>query len=78
MFDELKEERSRLTNRSRQQLWRYYPQAIELVDDPGSDWFLDILALATTPDAARKLTEKKLGRVLSLHRIRKISAPDAL
>ena len=78
MFDELKEERSRLTNRIRQQLWRYYPQAIELVDDPGSDWFLDILALAPTPDAARKLTEKKLGRVLSLHRIRKISAPDAL
>jgi len=78
MFDELKEERSRLTNRIRQQLWRYYPQAIRLVDDPGSDWFLDILALAPTPDAARKLTEKKLGRVLSLHRIRKISAPDAL
>jgi len=78
MFDELKEERSRLTNRIRQQLWRYCPQAIELVDDPRSDWFLDILALAPTPDAARKLTEKKLGLVLSLHRIRKFSPPDAL
>ena len=78
MFDELKEERARLTNRIRQQLWRYYPQALELVDDPGSDWFLDVLALAPTPDTAGKLTEKKLGRVLNLHRIRKISATDAL
>jgi len=78
MYDELKEERSRLANRIRQQLWRYYPQAIELVDDPGADWFLDVLAIAPTPEAARKLTEKKLGRVLSLHRIRKISAADAL
>lgn len=27
MADELKDERNRLTNRVRQQLWRYYPQA---------------------------------------------------
>jgi transposase len=78
MFDELKEERARLTNRIRQQLWRYCPQAIELGDDPGVDWFLDVLALAPTPDAAKKLTQKKLARVLNLHRIRKISAADAI
>jgi hypothetical protein len=48
MADELKEEHRRLSNRIRQQLWRYYPQAIELGDDQGSDCFLDLWALAPT------------------------------
>jgi hypothetical protein len=40
MADELQRERTRLANRIRQQLWRYYPQAIELTDDVADDWFL--------------------------------------
>jgi transposase len=40
MADELKDERNRLTNRIRQQLWRYYPQMLGLGEDPGADWFL--------------------------------------
>jgi hypothetical protein len=46
MADDLKDERTRLTNRIRRQLWRYFPQALELTDVVGSEWFLDILALA--------------------------------
>lgn len=41
MYDELKQEQSRLANRVRDQLWRYYPQASEL-GDPAADWFLDL------------------------------------
>lgn len=77
MADELKDERNRLTNRVRQQLWRYYPQALDLCEDPGADWFLDIWALAPTPKDAGRLTEKKLTRVLSSNRIRRISAAEA-
>ena len=40
MAEELKEERTRLANRIRQQLWRYYPQALEITDDAAADWFL--------------------------------------
>lgn len=78
MADELKEERNRLTNRIRQQLWRYYPQVLELGDDPGADWALDLWTLAPTPDAAARLTEKRIARVLSAHRIRRITAIEAL
>ena len=75
---ELKEEKNRLTNRIRQQLWRYYPQALELGDDPGAEWFLDLWVLAPTPAAALTLTDKKAARVLSAHRIRRFSAAQAV
>ena len=78
MAEELKEERNRLTNRVRQQLWRYFPQALDLSEDPGAEWFLDLWALAPTPAAVSKLTEKKVACILIAHRIRCIGAADAL
>jgi len=78
MSAELKEERNRLTNRIRQQLWRYYPQAIELTEDHGADWFLDVWALAPTPHAAKRLTEKKIARILQARRIRRLTATEIL
>jgi transposase len=73
MADELKEEHRRLSNRIRQQLWRYYPQAIELGDDHGADSFLDLWALAPTPSAARRLTVKRVAKLLAAHRIRRLT-----
>ena len=78
LAEELKEERNRLTNRVRQQLWRYFPQALDLSEDPGAEWFLDLWALAPTPAAVSKLTEKKVACILIAHRIRCIGAADAL
>jgi transposase len=78
MDGELKDERIRLTNRIRQQLWRYYPQALDLNDDMGADWVLDLLALAPTPATARRLTEKKVAKVLTARRIRRLTAVDIL
>jgi len=78
MDSELKDERNRLTNRIRQQLWRYYPQALELNDDMGADWVLDVLALAPTPSAARRLTERKVTKILAAHRIRRITPASIL
>jgi hypothetical protein len=76
--EELKGERIRLANRVRQQLWRYYPQSLDLTDDIGADWVLALWAKAPTPADARRLTEKKVARVLAAHRIRRIAAADAL
>ena len=78
MAEELKGERVRLANRVRQQLWRYYPQALDLTDDICADWVLALWAKAPTPADARRLTEKKVARVLAAHRIRRIAAADAL
>ena len=78
MAEELKEERTRLANRIRQQLWRYYPQALEITDDAAADWFLDLWALAPTPADVARLTKKKIARVLTTRRIRRIAAADAL
>ncbi len=78
MHDELKQERVRLANRVRDQLWRYYPQAAELTDDLADDWFLDLWHQVPTPAKAARVTEKTLARILKTHRIRRIDAATAL
>ena len=76
--DELQQERTRLANRLRQQLWRYYPQAAELTDDVGDDWFLALWHKIPTPDAAAKASEKTIARILKDHRIRRLDAATVL
>src|SRR5919197_6072742 len=74
MHDELRQERNRLANRVRDQLWRYYPQAGELTDDLAADWFLELWLLLPTPAKAARATEKAVARVLKNHRIRRFDA----
>ena len=78
MADELKQERTRLANRLRQQLWRYYPQAAKLTDDVADDWFLALWQKVPTPDSAAKAREKTIARVLTAHRIRRLDAATVL
>jgi transposase len=75
--DELQQERTRLANRLRQQLWRYYPQMAELTDDVGDAWFLALWHKVPTP-AAAKVTEKAVARILKDHRIRRLDAATVL
>jgi transposase len=49
LAEELQQERTRLSNRIRQQLWRYYPQLLEVSDDVTAEWVLDLWTLAPTP-----------------------------
>src|SRR6516162_835754 len=44
MTQDLQQERNRLANRVREQLWRYYPQALAIGDDLAADWFLEMWA----------------------------------
>ncbi|HEV2157085.1 IS110 family transposase [Bradyrhizobium sp.] len=78
MADELQQERTRLANRLRQQLWRYYPQAAKLTDDVADDWFLALWQKVPTPDSAAKASEKAIARVLSAYRIRRLDAATVL
>ncbi|MGK7865524.1 IS110 family transposase [Falsiroseomonas sp. E2-1-a4] len=78
MAAELKDERIRLANRVRQQLWRYYPQVPDLADDVGTAWVLTLWSKAPTPADASRMTEKRVARILAAHRIRRITAADAL
>jgi transposase len=76
--DELTKERNRLANRIGEQLWRYYPQMLQLSDDLAADWFLALWQCAPTPAKAAKLREASLARILKMHRIRRFDAAEAL
>jgi transposase len=76
--EDLSQERTRLGNRVREQLWRYYPQVLDIADDVAADWLLELWALAPTPDKARRVREATVARLLKRHRIRRIDAAGVL
>jgi transposase len=78
LAEELQQERVRLTNRVRQQLWRYYPQLLELSDDLAAEWILELWIIAPTPAKAARLRETTVARLLEQHRIRRVDAQTVL
>ncbi len=78
MAEELGQERVRLANRLREQLRRYYPQALEVGDDVAAEWFLDLWARVPTPEKARRARETSIAKLLGARRIRKIDAAGLL
>jgi transposase len=72
--EDLGVERNRLANRLREQLWRYFPVLIELEDDLGAEWLLDLWQAAPTPQKAARLREASIARLLKRHRIRRLDA----
>jgi hypothetical protein len=55
MVEDLSEERNRLANRLRHQLWRYFPQMIDLSENWAREWMLDLWELIPTPAKARSI-----------------------
>jgi transposase len=78
MADDLQQERTRLANRLREQLRRYYPQCLGLTDDVSAPWFLDLWAVVPTPAKAVTARPAQIARVLKRHRLRKLDAPSVL
>jgi transposase len=72
--DELGEEFNRVANRLREQLHRFFPQLLQLAPAADQPWLWTLLETAPLPARAARLTEAKLERILSLHRIRRIDA----
>lgn len=75
---DLTEERTRLVNRLREQVRRYFPQALELAPDPGAEWFLALLQVVPTPAAARGTPPQAVATVLKAHHIRRLTARGVL
>jgi len=79
MHDELVAEHGRAASQLREQLWRYYPQALELAGrDAGADWFLELLTLAPTPEKAQRLRKDAVQRLIRRHRLRRIDAAGVI
>jgi transposase len=78
MVDDLQQERARLASRMREQLWRYYPQMLELADDLAADWFLDLWNQAPSPAKAARLRQTTIERFVKAHRLRRWQAPEVL
>jgi transposase len=78
LAEELQQERMRLGNRIRQQLWRYYPQLLELGEDVVAEWILTLWTMAPTPAKAARLRETTVAKLLGRHRIRRLDAMSVL
>src|SRR6201993_4843167 len=74
MADDLQQERARLASRMREQLWRYYPQMLEIADDLAADWFLDLWRRAPTPARAGRLRPTTIERFVRTYRLRRWQA----
>src|SRR5262245_40045187 len=72
-----KVERLRLANRLRDQLWRYYPQMLQL-GDLDKDWMLDLWEAAPTPEKASRASKAAIARVLKKYRIRRFDVAQVL
>lgn len=76
--EDLGTERNRLTNRMREQLWRYFPAILELDSDLGAEWLLDLWEAVPTPAKAMRVREKTIAALLKRHRIRRFDAAHVL
>jgi len=72
--EDLKAQKTRVSNQLRAQLRRFFPQVLEVVDDLARPWVLDLLKEIPTPEAARRRRTRTIARVLRAHRIRKVTA----
>ena len=71
-------ERTRLINRMKMHLRRYYPAFLEAAPDLGTDWALRLWELAPTPDRARRVRKTSVEAALRKSRDRAARAEEIL
>ena len=76
--DDLTGDRTRLVNRARQQLWRYYPQLLKVESDLTRAWIRELWGLAPTPAKAQRIRASTVAKLLQRHRVRRINAEAVL
>lgn len=67
--DDLRQELTRLSNRLREQLHRFFPQALTLCPAADEPWFWALLERAPTPAHGQRLSIKAATAVLKTYRI---------
>ncbi len=78
MTEDLQHDRNRQCNRLREQLRRYFPQALEVETDLSKPWVLDLLTEIPTPAIARKRRRATVDRILRTRRIKRVTADEVL
>ena len=76
--EDLGAERNQLTNRLREQLWRYFPAMLELENDLGAEWLLDLWEAVPTPEKSARIRQTTIAKLLKRHRIRRFDAAHVL
>ena len=76
LHDELSQEHTRLANRLREQLLRFYPQLLSWCPAADEPWLWTLLARAPTPATAARLRVRTLRTLLVDHRIRRLNAAE--
>ena len=75
---ELVEQRTRLINQFREQIWRYYPQFAALLDDKVRLWHLELWKLVPSPDSVKGKRISTVQNLLRRHKVRRIDAEEVL
>lgn len=75
---DLCQEESRLSNRLRDLLHRFFPQMVELSSSPDDAWLWELLECAPTPEKASRLRRQTVEKILRNHRIRRLTAEQVL
>jgi transposase len=78
IHDELQAERGRIVNQMRAQVVRHFPAFLEVASDPGEDWAIALFAKVPDHAAALRSRPAAVHKLLKDHRIRRITAEDAL
>lgn len=76
--EDLTDERTALTNRLRQQLWRYFPAFLELDADLSAAWAIELWQAVPTPQVAKRVRKASIETILKRHRIRRLAADQVL
>ena len=77
-YDDLQADLRRLSNRLWEQLQRYFPQLLELCPGADAPWFWDLLELASDPEQAATLPQRRVTTLLAHHRKRALAAGDVI
>lgn len=72
--DDLQEELSRLSNQLREALYRVAPECLTLCPAADEPWFWALLRMTPTAVERRRLSLRRLERLLREHRIRRVTA----
>lgn len=74
--DDLGNERMRLAHQLRDVVYRVAPHLLRLCPGADEPWFWALLTVAPTPREQRRLTLKRVERLLLTHRIRRLTPVD--
>lgn len=76
--EELVADRTALTNRFRDQLWRYFPALLQLDEELSAGWILELWNAAPTPQKAARIRKITVETILKRHRIRRLDADQVI